>query len=43
MRREDEQLQDSLDAIIAVERYAIQGEQAFEDRELIQVWMVHHF
>jgi uncharacterized protein with HEPN domain len=43
MRREDERLQDILDAIVAVERYAIQGKQAFEDQELIQVWIVHHF
>jgi uncharacterized protein with HEPN domain len=43
VRREDERLQDILDAIVAVERYAIQGKQAFEEQELIQVWMVHHF
>jgi uncharacterized protein with HEPN domain len=43
MRRDDEQLQDILDAIIAIERYTSQGRQAFEEQELIQVWMVHHF
>ena len=43
MRRDDERLQDILDAIIAIERYASQGRQAFDSQELIQVWMVHHF
>ena len=43
MRRDDERLQDILEAIIAIERYTIQGRQAFDAQELIQVWMVHHF
>lgn len=43
MRREAERLQDILDAIVAIERYTIQGKQAFDEQELIQVWMVHHF
>jgi uncharacterized protein with HEPN domain len=43
VRREDERLQDILDAIAAVERYASQGKKAFEEQELIQVWIVHHF
>ncbi len=43
MRRDDERLQDILDAIIAIERYASQGREAFDAQELIQVWMVHHF
>lgn len=42
MRRETERLQDILDAIAAIERYASQGWQAFDDQELIQVWIVHH-
>lgn len=41
MRREDERLQDILDAIAAIERYANHGKTAFEEQELIQVWMVH--
>ncbi len=42
MRREAERLQDILDAITAIERYASQGRQAFDEQELIQVWVVHH-
>ena len=42
MRREVERLQDILDAITAIERYASQGRQAFDEQELIQVWVVHH-
>ncbi len=41
MRREDERLRDILEAIEAIDRYAIQGEIAFKEQELIQVWMVH--
>ncbi len=41
MRRDDERLQDILDAIVAIERYAVQGKAAFDEQELIQVWMVH--
>jgi len=42
MRRTEERLQDILDAIEAIERYASQGRSAFEDQELVQVWIVHH-
>jgi len=42
MRREAQRLQDILDAIAAIERYAGQGRQAFDKQELIQVWVVHH-
>lgn len=42
MRREVERLQDIFDAIAAIERYASQGRQAFDQQELIQVWVVHH-
>jgi uncharacterized protein with HEPN domain len=42
VRRDEERLQDILDAIAAIERYANQGRQAFEEQELIQVWIVHH-
>ena len=41
-RREAERLQDILDAIAAIERYASQGRQAFDNQELIQIWIVHH-
>jgi uncharacterized protein with HEPN domain len=42
MRREEERLQDILDAIVAIERYANQGKQAFDEQELIRVWIIHH-
>jgi uncharacterized protein with HEPN domain len=42
MRREPERLQDILDAIAAIERYASLGRQAFDEQELIQVWVIHH-
>ncbi|MDP8963016.1 MAG: DUF86 domain-containing protein [Cyanobacteriota bacterium] len=42
MRREAERLQDILDAIVAIERYASLGRQAFDEQELIQVWVIHH-
>ncbi|MBV8885270.1 MAG: DUF86 domain-containing protein [Chroococcidiopsidaceae cyanobacterium CP_BM_RX_35] len=42
MRRETERLQDILDAIAAIERYASQGRQTFDEQELIQVWVIHH-
>ena len=35
MRREDERLQDILDGISAIERYASQGRSAFDKQELI--------
>jgi uncharacterized protein with HEPN domain len=35
MRRQSERLQDILDAIAAIERYAGQGKQAFDEQELI--------
>jgi uncharacterized protein with HEPN domain len=41
MRRDDERLQDILEAIEAIERYESQGKVAFDEQELIQVWMVH--
>lgn len=42
MRREAERLQDILDAIAAIERYTSQGKQAFDEQELIRVWVIHH-
>jgi uncharacterized protein with HEPN domain len=37
-----ERLQDILDAIDAVERYAVRGRGAFDRDELIPVWMCYH-
>jgi uncharacterized protein with HEPN domain len=42
VRRDDEQLQDILDAIAAIERYTQQGRQVFEEQELIQIWIAYH-
>jgi uncharacterized protein with HEPN domain len=36
-RREAQRLQDILDAIPAIERYASQSRQAFDNQELIQI------
>jgi uncharacterized protein with HEPN domain len=41
MRRENERLQDIIEAIDAIERYANQGKITFDEQELLQVWMVH--
>jgi uncharacterized protein with HEPN domain len=42
MRRDDERLQDILDAITAIERYTVQEQQVFNQEELIQVWMIYY-
>ena len=42
MRDPRERLQDILEAIRQIERYAARGRQAFEDDELIQNWFVRH-
>jgi uncharacterized protein with HEPN domain len=42
MRDPQERLRDILDAITRIERYAARGREAFEQDELIQVWIVHH-
>lgn len=42
VRRDGERLRDILEAIEAIERYAHQGREVFDEQELIQVWVVHH-
>ena len=42
MRDPRERLQDILDAIAHIERYATRGREAFESDELIQRWCVYH-
>jgi uncharacterized protein with HEPN domain len=42
MRDPQERLRDILDAIAGIERYAARGRDAFDQDELIQVWIVHH-
>ncbi len=42
MRDGHEKLLDVREAIEKIEKYALRGEQAFEQDELIQTWIVHH-
>jgi uncharacterized protein with HEPN domain len=42
MRDDRERLQDILEAIERLEKYAAQGRAAFEQDELIQVWFLQH-
>lgn len=42
MRDPKERLRDILDAIARIERYASRGREAFQEDELIQVWIFHH-
>jgi len=42
MRSDRERLLDIQEAIGRIERYAVQGREAFEQDELIQTWIVHH-
>jgi uncharacterized protein with HEPN domain len=42
MRDDREKLQDILDAIERIERYAVEGRQAFEQNELIQTWFTQN-
>lgn len=42
MRRDLQRLQDILEAIERIERMAAKGREAFEQDEMIQVWIVHH-
>jgi uncharacterized protein with HEPN domain len=42
MRNDRERLEDILDAIARIEKYAARGRPAFESDELIQTWVVQH-
>lgn len=42
MRQDAERLQDILDAVAAIERYTNPGRSAFDEQELVQIWVVHH-
>ena len=42
MRDDRAYLEDILEAIERVERYAVRGRDEFEKDELIQTWVVHH-
>jgi len=42
MRDESERLRDILEAIERIEKYAARGRAAFDEDELVQMWVVHH-
>ena len=42
MRNDRERLQDILEAISQIEKYAAKGQLEWEQNELIQVWIIHH-
>ena len=42
MRDEEERLQDILEAISQIEKYAVQGKEEFQQNELVQIWIIHH-
>ena len=42
MRKDAERLQDIIEAIERIERYAQRGKEAFVHDELLQTWVVHH-
>lgn len=42
MRDPSERLRDILEAVERIERHAARGRRAFEQDELLQVWIVHH-
>lgn len=42
MREDRVRLQDVLEAIEKIERYANQGRQVFDNDEMLQVWVVYH-
>lgn len=42
MRDDRDRLQDILEAIRNIERYAKQGRRVFDEDELVHTWMIHH-
>jgi uncharacterized protein with HEPN domain len=42
MRSPEERLQDILDAISSVEKYASLGRSRYDEDELVQTWILHH-
>jgi uncharacterized protein with HEPN domain len=42
VRDDRERLQDVLEAIERIEKYAVRGRQALASDELLQTWVVHH-
>ena len=42
MREDREKILDIREAIEQVEKHAVEGKDAFDRDELIQIWMIHH-
>lgn len=42
MRDDRTRLQDMLDAIAAIQRHTSHGRTAYENNELVRVWVLHH-
>ena len=42
MRDDQGRLQDILEAIERIEKYAVRGKKAFDEDELLQTWVVHN-
>ncbi len=42
MRSDRELLEDLLEALVHIERYACRGRAAFDADELVRTWIVHH-
>ena len=42
MRRDRQRLEDILEAIERIEKYASGGRESFDRDELVQTWVVHH-
>lgn len=42
MRRDEQRLQDILEAIERIERFTQEGRAAFDSDERTQVWVIHH-
>lgn len=42
MRDDREKVQDILEAISNIDKYAVKGRETFEHDELIQIWMIYH-
>ena len=42
MRDDSLRLEDIREAIVRIQKYAARGREAFDDDELVQVWILHH-
>jgi len=42
MRNPTERLRDILDAIANIDRYSVRGRGAFEQDELVRIWILYH-